>query len=110
MLTVRPLLVRVLFIRRKKFLSLDCLANGFLVEPESSVMTKLKQFINFNIYHSLKNKQTNMEMNSFTSTEPTFVGIITGGLTWTWSQQVSELLLIAGMNKFIDTLTQQLQL
>lgn len=57
MLTVRPLLVRVLFIRRKKFLSLDCLANGFLVEPESSVMTKLKQFINFNIYHSLKKKK-----------------------------------------------------
>lgn len=30
--------------------------------------------------------------------------------TWTWSQQVSELLLIAGMNKVIDALTQQLQL
>lgn len=31
-------------------------------------------------------------------------------LTWTWSQQVSELLLITGMNKVINTLTQQLQL
>lgn len=31
-------------------------------------------------------------------------------LTWTWSQQVSELLLITGMNKVVNTLTQQLQL
>ena len=31
-------------------------------------------------------------------------------LTWTWGQQVSELLLITGMNKVINTVTQQLQL
>lgn len=34
MLTVRPLLVRVLFIRRKKFLSLGCSAISFLLRPE----------------------------------------------------------------------------
>lgn len=31
-------------------------------------------------------------------------------LTWTWSQQVRELLLIAGMDEVVNTLTQQLQL
>lgn len=31
-------------------------------------------------------------------------------LTWTWGQQVSELLLITRMNKVINTVTQQLQL
>lgn len=34
MLTVRPLLVSVLFILRKKFLSLACPVNCFLLEPE----------------------------------------------------------------------------
>lgn len=42
MLTVRPLLVRVLFIRRKKFLSLDCSACSFLLRPERN-RTKLTQ-------------------------------------------------------------------
>ena len=40
MLTVRPLLVRVLFIRRKKFLSLGCSVCSFLLRPERN-QTKL---------------------------------------------------------------------
>ncbi|TNN77802.1 hypothetical protein EYF80_012100 [Liparis tanakae] len=45
MLTVRPLLVRVLFIRRKKFLSLGPSASGFLRLPESSTTTKLTRLL-----------------------------------------------------------------
>lgn len=36
MLTVRPLLVRVLFIRRKKFLSFGRSVASFLLEPEAT--------------------------------------------------------------------------
>lgn len=39
MLTVRPLVVSVLFIRIKKFLSLVCSVRDFLLRPESNTYT-----------------------------------------------------------------------
>lgn len=90
MLTVRPLLVRVLFIRRKKFLSLDCSACSFLLRPERN-RTKLTQWAHGNVDQKHKNKssfhqsladQTTGEMTAFVKKKKTIWPSFISGAGW----------------------------
>lgn len=90
MLTVRPLLVRVLFIRRKKFLSLDCSACSFLLRPERN-RTKLTQWAHGNVDQKHKNKssfhqsladQATGEMTAFIKQKTIWPSFISGAGWW----------------------------